>query len=51
MSIPAGLILLGASFGRLKMPKKWSDIPVGAIIVGSIIHFFAIHKSTLLTLL
>ncbi|KIR60535.1 membrane protein [Cryptococcus bacillisporus CA1873] len=32
MSIPAGLILLGASFGRLKMPKKWSDIPVGAII-------------------
>ncbi|AAW46043.1 hypothetical protein CNBJ0750 [Cryptococcus deneoformans B-3501A] len=32
MTIPAGLILLGASFGRLKMPKKWSDMPIGAII-------------------
>ncbi|OCF33836.1 membrane protein [Kwoniella heveanensis BCC8398] len=32
ISIPCGLMLLGASFGRLKMPKKWSDIPFGAII-------------------
>ncbi|WVQ75815.1 hypothetical protein IAR50_005448 [Cryptococcus sp. DSM 104548] len=32
MSIPAGLILLGASFARLKMPNKWSDLPIAAII-------------------
>lgn len=51
MTIPAGLILLGASFGRLKMPKKWSDMPIGAIIVGNIIHFFVIHECALFTLL
>ncbi|ODN79430.1 hypothetical protein L202_03414 [Cryptococcus amylolentus CBS 6039] len=32
MSIPAGLVLLGASFARLKMPKKWSDLPIAAIV-------------------
>ncbi|WWC68162.1 uncharacterized protein I206_102085 [Kwoniella pini CBS 10737] len=31
VSIPGGLVLLGASFGRLKLPKKWSDIPFAAI--------------------
>ncbi|WVW78207.1 hypothetical protein I302_100158 [Kwoniella bestiolae CBS 10118] len=32
ISIPGGLVLLGASFGRLRLPKKWSDIPFGAIV-------------------
>ncbi|WVR04802.1 hypothetical protein IAU60_001814 [Kwoniella sp. DSM 27419] len=32
ISIPCGLMLLGASFGRLKVPKKWSDVPFAAII-------------------
>ncbi|WWC59694.1 uncharacterized protein I303_102256 [Kwoniella dejecticola CBS 10117] len=31
ISIPGGLVLLGASFGRLKLPNKWSDIPFAAI--------------------
>ncbi|OCF77171.1 membrane protein [Kwoniella mangroviensis CBS 8886] len=33
ISIPGGLVLLGASFGRLKLPKKWSDIPFAAILL------------------
>ncbi|RXK39192.1 hypothetical protein M231_03549 [Tremella mesenterica] len=31
MTIPATLILLGASIARLKTPKKWSDQPIAAI--------------------
>ncbi|WVQ80223.1 hypothetical protein IAT38_002328 [Cryptococcus sp. DSM 104549] len=33
MTIPAGLILLGASFARLKVPAKWSDMPLAAISI------------------
>ncbi|WVQ69498.1 uncharacterized protein L199_007718 [Kwoniella botswanensis] len=36
ISIPGGLVLLGASFGRLKLPKKWSDIPFAAILAMTI---------------
>ncbi|KAK8847614.1 hypothetical protein IAR55_005473 [Kwoniella newhampshirensis] len=32
MTIPAGMILMGASFARLRIPKKWSDMPIAAMI-------------------
>ncbi|WRT64564.1 uncharacterized protein IL334_001496 [Kwoniella shivajii] len=31
ISIPGGLVLLGASFGRLKVPKNWNEVPFAAI--------------------
>jgi len=30
--IPVGLMLLGASFARLKAPRSWSSLPIGAIM-------------------
>ncbi|KAL7412069.1 membrane transport protein-domain-containing protein [Mrakia frigida] len=30
--VPGALILLGASFARLKVPRDWSNLPVGAIL-------------------
>lgn len=30
--IPVGLMLLGASFARLKTPRSWSSLPIGAIM-------------------
>ncbi|WWD21690.1 hypothetical protein CI109_106176 [Kwoniella shandongensis] len=50
MTIPAGLILLGASFARLKIPRKWSDMPIAAITAmtiaksGSHFHLFSANS-------
>ncbi|KAL7411983.1 auxin efflux carrier [Mrakia frigida] len=30
--VPGALILLGASFARLKVPKTWSALPIGAML-------------------
>ncbi|KAL7419128.1 Protein M3 [Cryptotrichosporon argae] len=32
ISIPAALVLLGASFARLKMPNSWRELPLAAIV-------------------
>ncbi|WWC73884.1 uncharacterized protein I206_107856 [Kwoniella pini CBS 10737] len=32
IAVPGALLLLGASFARLKMPKNWKDLPLGAIV-------------------
>ncbi|WRT69901.1 uncharacterized protein IL334_006892 [Kwoniella shivajii] len=32
IAVPGALLLLGASFARLKMPKNWKELPIGAII-------------------
>nr|XP_018260066.1 uncharacterized protein I303_06983 [Kwoniella dejecticola CBS 10117]OBR82224.1 hypothetical protein I303_06983 [Kwoniella dejecticola CBS 10117] len=32
IAVPGALLLLGASFARLKMPKNWSELPLGAIV-------------------
>jgi hypothetical protein len=32
ITIPVGLMLLGASFARLKIPRPWSRLPIAAIL-------------------
>ncbi|WVQ66266.1 uncharacterized protein L199_004445 [Kwoniella botswanensis] len=32
IAVPGALLLLGASFARLRVPKNWRDLPLGAII-------------------
>ncbi|WWC87859.1 uncharacterized protein L201_002756 [Kwoniella dendrophila CBS 6074] len=32
IAVPGALLLLGASFARLKIPKNWHEVPLGAII-------------------
>jgi hypothetical protein len=32
ITVPLALILLGASFARLKVPQRWGDLPVAAIV-------------------
>ncbi|WVW87150.1 hypothetical protein I302_109207 [Kwoniella bestiolae CBS 10118] len=32
VAVPGALLLLGASFARLKVPKNWKDLPLSAII-------------------
>nr|ODO02193.1 hypothetical protein L204_00920 [Cryptococcus depauperatus CBS 7855] len=32
IAVPAALLLIGASFARLKLPKNWIDLPLAAIV-------------------
>ncbi|KAK4685482.1 auxin efflux carrier family protein, partial [Tremellales sp. Uapishka_1] len=32
VSVPVALVLLGASFARLSLPKRWKDLPISAIV-------------------
>lgn len=36
ITIPAALVLLGASFARLEIPRKWSDAPLASMIAMTI---------------
>ena len=36
ITIPAALVLLGASFARLEIPRKWSDAPIASIVAMTI---------------
>ncbi|WWC86684.1 uncharacterized protein L201_001561 [Kwoniella dendrophila CBS 6074] len=40
--VPGALVLLGASFGRLKFPKNWNDTPFGAIIAMTVFKMIII---------
>lgn len=37
ITVPSALILLGASFARLKVPARWRDTPIAAIVMMTII--------------
>lgn len=48
-SVPLGLICLGSALGRLKIPRPWTHLPLGAIGMFSIAKLFVLPVLGVLT--